>query len=76
MLCENCDTYDDGEGIVQFCPLHESAGELLKTLDDLDGLFLDILSEFEGKDSVTLQMERVREWFQMTQEAINLVHKV
>lgn len=34
MLCENCDTYDDGEGIVQFCPLHESAEILLEAVQE------------------------------------------
>ena len=31
-LCENCKTYDDGEGIISFCPLHASALELLEAL--------------------------------------------
>lgn len=28
--CPDCTTYDDGEGIVAFCPLHKAASELLE----------------------------------------------
>lgn len=31
-LCLNCQTYDDGEGIVAFCPLHKAAPALLEAL--------------------------------------------
>ena len=35
ILCKNCHTYDDGEGIVCFCPLHEAAEEMLEALQGI-----------------------------------------
>ena len=43
MPCPDCSTYDDGEGIIDFCPLHKHAAALLNACLHM----IDIVEDYE-----------------------------
>lgn len=54
-ICDNCATYDDGEGIIEFCSVHASARELLDVCKSL----LDEHSDCKGCESSKLAFKAI-----------------